>query len=661
MKRKSLLLGALLLPVLALVSCGKKSPSSERPSSTQDVWSAEPTDSYLVQDGATDYKLLLPSAMSSELYLARNEMTRFFQEATGISLSLASGDAEAFDASKKFISIGKSNYYQTAGFAEEEQSSWKRDAARVVSKGNSIFLYGKEDIGSLYAVYDFLSEAFHFEAYASDTYEIDTGVKDLRFYRYDILDEPDIDYRQRRGLLFPTTSSSDDTMYAYRMRALDTYGDKFLKIHLTDSPSSGWMLPHNSFYFFPKNQYQAEHPLFYSNDGNQLCYTAHGDENELTAMVNFAAAKVESSLKMSPTASNPQISAVMLGMNDTPYLCDCAACKAVKEAHYGSDAAAIIIFLNRVGALVNEWMAKPENAAYARPLDYVFLAYQSAITPPFSRNEDGTFSYAEDILPSEGVKINPFVAFMGFDYGKGFYDPANEEMRERLEEWGAFYPGAWAWSYGGFFNDYLSFYDMFSFYQDYHADLAKNGYQFSFEQIHDDQRGAETGFNAAATYASLKKAWDSSLDIGELMERYFSAAYGPAKEAMWGMFQSLRLWFAEQSIKEGWGSSSIQLSVTGNPKYWSKGYLDELFGDLEEAYGEISVYQKDASLYEKYRRHIDAEWLFPAKVAISALPDSYDEEELAAIKKKFKAICQEQGVKDIREFVSIQSFLDSLE
>lgn len=51
-----------------------------------------------------------------------------------------------------------------------------------------------------------------------------------------------------------------------------------------------------------------------------------------------------------------------LGIEDNIPTCGCDSCLAVKKAHSNADSAAVLMFVNRVGEKVMEWMNKPENA-----------------------------------------------------------------------------------------------------------------------------------------------------------------------------------------------------------------------------------------------------------------------------------------------------------
>lgn len=664
--RKKILFALAMSSATLLSACGGGSsedqssvPGGGETVSEKHRFTATETSDYLVKNGKSSYKILVPSTSDDQLLYAQSELTTLFKEATGVDLPVVTDDGNvSYSESATYLSLGQNNFWTTAAL-EADLSGFGRDGVRIMTKGKSVFLFGQTNYSTLYAVYDFLKLNFNFETYYNDRYTLDKNVKDVKLYNYDVVDIPDVSFRQKRGLLYPTASQNQ--MFPYRMRVTDDVGSLILPIYEGDNPNGAWSGNHNSFYYFPKNKYQAEHPKLYNSKGDQLCFTAHGDEKELEFMVDCAAEKIEQTLTWKPTAQYPSYTTAFLGMNDVPDLCDCETCNAVKEKHNNAISATVLLFMKKVGKKVNEWMDLPENAAYKRPLNYSFFAYQSAMTPPFKENDDGTFTYDSDIIPDEGVNIMPYVASMNFDYGRSFYSQANEEARKTLKAWGNFYPGTWAWSYGGFFNDYITFYDIYNFYNDYHEYLARYNYSFSFEQVKNDQRGADPGFGGLANYVLCKKAWDSSSDMDQMINDYINNVYENAAPAMRELFEKLRLWFAKTIEKFGIGNGgSMQGDISGNKKYWGYGLVQELFDICDKAYDSLNVYAKDAAKYKRLKAYIDIEWLIPAKVAISCYEDKFTTSEFIAIKKKFKDICLDQGIKDIREFVSIQSYLESL-
>lgn len=625
------------------------------------IFKYEKTNKWLLYQGKTKYKICIPDDASQEIKIARDELVRIFAEATGCTLSVVSDSGKTHDEEACYISLGNNELYASSGL-NVDQSQLKRDGSRIITKDRTIYIVGGQDIGVLYGVYDLLNLWFGFETYYSDCYDLEKGVENLALWDFDVTDIPDIDYRQKNGIMFATGSDIDDAMYSYRLRSQDGYGNMLLPIHLGDSRYNEWKVDHNCFWYFPKDEYMATYPEFYASSGEQMCFTAKGDAELFDLMTTIAAEKIEQSLVWYPAAEYPNYIGVQLGMNDLEgQACTCDACTREKNEHNGALSATLIKFLNATGKKVNAWMELPENAAYKREnFQYMFLAYNDEMSvPPVEKDAKGNYIVKED-LKEEGVIIVPYCALNRFDFGKSLYDPVNSEVYENGKAWSAAFPNVWSWSYGGFFNDYISFYDYFNFYADFYAYLYENDFAFSFPQIHDWQRGADTGFTALAYYVCSKLAWNSALRIDDLIDDYFAAMYKEAAKPMRQFFDSCRLWFARQSIEEGWGTTAIQLRVSEDRKYWSVGLLNGWMQLLDEAYEAISVYKEGTKEYQSLKEHIDFEWLAPAKVIISNFENSYKETEYNAIKMKFKTICKDLGVMYIREWVTIDGFLESL-
>ena len=73
------------------------------------VLTAPEIDPYLVKNGNTEYKLVLPETQGKYITAAESEFRTFFQEATGINIKTVteSGEGLTHNASDKYISIGQ--------------------------------------------------------------------------------------------------------------------------------------------------------------------------------------------------------------------------------------------------------------------------------------------------------------------------------------------------------------------------------------------------------------------------------------------------------------------------------------------------------------------------------------------------------------------------
>ena len=649
------------ITAISLVGCGGENDKNAGRSGTHNFSHTE-TAEYMVKDGRTDYKILMPKETSTELTYAKDELIKFFGEATGITLETVTSE-EVHSDSAKYISLGDTKAFETSGLSVDK-TILGRDGARIMTKGKTVYIAGGTDYGVLYGVYDFLKINFDYEAYYKDCYDLTTGVKELKLCEYDVTDIPDIPLRVRNGILFPSTSDNDDLMFAYRMRTPDQLENMIFPIHAKFGDQSSESLNnHNSLYYLPKDQYEISDPEFYSDKGEQLCYTAHGNADKFEKMTTLCAEKAIQSLKWYNPQQYPLMNTVMLGIADNWDTCNCEACNKIIKAHNDSEAAAILIFINAMGKKVVDWMNKPENVAYKRDdLQFTFFSYQSTLTPPFTVNADGTVNAADDLKSPEGVKVQPFNAFSSLDYGKTMDHATNVTPLGQVGDWAKYTTGGWSWSYGGFFHDYLCFYDLYSFYGDFYKFLFDNKYQLAFAQLHTNQRGAESGFFSLANYVICKLGWDTSLKTEDLIEAYLTAMYKEAAPIMQEIFTECRLWFAKATGKNNWSWSAIQISPTNYSQYFDLGFVNGLFAKFEKAYAAIGIYQKDEAAYNTLKSHIDMEWLFPAKIAISSYRDSYSVADMAETIAKFKSVCGELRISRTGEdsALSIDAFLSAL-
>lgn len=678
MRNKILSLLLIILSIFSFAGCnrGKKDqpvPEQQKPvdnkyNNDESNWTdshwfeAKDTSNYMVIDGKTEYKIVAPSSKSTAIQYAVDEFVTLFKEATGLTLSVDRSDALEHTVSGKYISIGETSMYKSSGLNVDIDSLGK-DGVRILTKDNTVYILGGDDYGVLYGVYDFLKINFGFETFYKDCYVIDKGVKNLKHKNYNVTDLPDVPMKQRMGILYSSTQNYDDVMYSYRLRMVDDRAKYFFPIHEEKNQTSKWDVNHNSLYFLPMAQYKVEgtdnyYPEFYSTAGEQLCYTARGDKEKYEKMVELCADKVIWTLQTYTPDKNPLMNIIHIGAQDNWAKCECNACKEFAKAHNDSDAAAVLKFVNDMGKIVVEWMNKPENEQYKRDnLQFSFFVYQWTLKPPFTVNDDGTINIAEDLKAYEGVTIKPFTAFSTLNPSVKVDDEQNNASIKEAEMWCKYAPNAWSWTYGGFFQDYFCFYDVYTFYSDYFKFLYKNNFQYSYAQFHSNQRGADSGFFTFANYVISKLSWDSSLNLTQLIDDYFDAMYGEASDTMKVIFNACRDWFNTTRGEYNWTWSANQLKPTDRTDLISLGFVNSLFTYFEQAYSDIEVYKEDKAVYDRIKSHIDIEWLFPAKVAIGLYSNKMDTRD---IKQKFKQICGSLGVTRIGEFPdqTIGSFTD---
>ena len=641
-------------------------PTPDTPKENKNhIFNYTETDKFILENGATEYKIVMPENVTTELEYARKELVNLFKEATGVTLERTSGLNLSHSASGKYFSLGKTKLYETSGL-NVDLSSLKDDAARIITKDNTVYFLGGTDSGVLYAVYDFLKLSLNFETYAKNCYTLDKNVKNIKLMNYDVTDIPDIDYRCRgaSGTLYATTAEYNDEMYSYRLRTVDAYWKRSLPIHEGWDKNSKSGADHNCFLYLPTAEYLSEHPKFYSNKNpeGQLCYTARGDEEEYELMATYCAEKIEQSLTFYPREQFPLYASVQLGMADNYDMCSCDECTKVKNKHNGAIVATIIPFLKTVARKVNEWMELPENADYKREnFQYTFFAYQDTLEAPFAYDEsNGKYVAADNSVLPEEVNIVPYFALNKIDHALSIYDEKNTNMRETLNAWLTFYKNTWGWIYGCFYQDYFAFYDCYNYY----ADACRYYYEHDFKllnpQLHSSQRGADTGFFTMAAYIFAKLSWNSSLEITDLINDYMNVMFKEAAEPMNKIFVEGRLWHARSRYEGNWTWSAWQKTPTMSGGYFKFGYVNKLFGLFDEAYAKIEKYKGSPEVYKELKNRIDIEWLYPAMIVISNFQKEVSVDKYSEICAKFKQICQDNNITHVSERGLINGLLQSL-
>ena len=623
-------------------------------------FSYKTTDTYIVKDGKTSYKVVVPEIETQSISYAKSELSRFFKEATGVDLKFIKDTGLSHNDSNRYISLGDTSLYKSLN-RDDDITALKKDGTKIFTKDKTVYIIGGAETGVLNGVYDFLKINFGFEYFFTDSYTLRTNVTDLKLLDYDVTDISDIEYREIIGYT-KGSDSADGKMISYRLRLRDSYGNLLLPIHTGDTQTTEIKNNHNSLYFLPEEKYGTAYPEFYSGAG-QLCYTAHGNEKgTYDKMTSLCAEKIEQSLMWYPAAEYPQYKAVLLGQMDNVPMCNCTGCATMKNEHNDANSAALMKFMHDVGKKVDAWMALEENAAYRREnFKYMFFAYLDTSRPPFVEDSNGNIDIAEDLKFDDGVNVAPFFAQSHLHTGVSFDDKANIEQKEYIRLWGKAFPGTWAWSYGGFYNDFFTFWDLYSFYPGYYKYLKANNYSLTFPQIKSCQTGADTGFNVLAIYMYSKLAWNSELSVENIFDEYFNAMYAEAAEPMREMFDDLRLWFGRCLTDNNWAwSANMNGSISGSMEFVKQGDIVTMFRHLDDAYSKIEMYKKDPAKYASLKSHIDMEWLFPAKVSISTDTGLFTEKQLANIKTNFKTYVRTLGMQYIKEFTSIEPFLNSL-
>ena len=612
MKNKLLTILLVLTLLFSVVSCGETSESVEStPESSGGVTVIE--NEYIVKNGSSDYEVLYPANPTAVERIAVTEFVNFFKEATNINLRSVTDNNMKPDG--KYISIGYTTLLAQTDYTYSAQEI-KVDGFKIKTNGDDILVFGASDYGTLYGVYDTLHYLFDFEYFYSNTYRLKRGVTSLNLLNLDVVEIPDIEYRATGyGMV------SANTMDSYRLR-MRPYPEFFMAVN--------GLVFHNSLAWVGNSPEANGNWL--ANSGNQLCYTAHGNDDEVEKMLDASLETLKTHLIKYPTRN-----VVTYTIEDNHDFCSCDTCKEVIAEYNGANSAVVILYLNRFNAKVKEWFETEEGKPYARDLDIVFFAYNATTDAPVVYNEQTQkYEGVNGLTVDKGVSV--MYAPIATDFTSSITEGDNVQYYKTAKQWSDISNNMYLWLYSTNFSYYLAPYDSFDGIQENYAVAKEIGTRWIFDQAQWNEYGFSTGWSTLKSYLNAKLSWDTSLSVDELIDEFFATYFGPAEKEMREIFSQFRTLtiYNKQNNRLG-GLRSIYQNVL-KEEFWPKGILSAWINLCDQALAKIeSLKETSPSTYRNYYKHISGERLAYYYLFISLYNYNTDETIIDSYKAQFKS------------------------
>ncbi len=592
------------------------------------IFTAPETENYIVKDGVSDYSIVIPQGASDLINVAKDEFKTLFLEATGINLAVVVEGSEGLThtAEGKYISIGDTQMLKSARETTEKGLAGELDAVyevlksnglRIVTVDNTIYMFGCHDYGAVSSIYTFMQICFNFDIYYHDTWDLDTGVLNMKLRDFDVTDVPDVEFRGN-GYGYIRNNYKNNTLYRFRSYS-GSYGGLFFRtysqpgcqgdstsIHNTDELINGYTPGYNKDWV--------------SDNGNQLCYTSHGNPETYEGLVEACAIKMIESYKKEvddiggdPNDLNPMKRYFAITIEDNAQTCTCPSCYAA-EIKYGQRSGPVIILCNDVMSyIVDYWMELPENASYKFDKLYLaFFAYHEFVNAPAKFDETlGKYvANHPDVQPREDIAC--FFCFSGtHDRNVDYYDPYNEWMRDSVLAWGDLCGDMIIWGYQSNFGSFSQGSTSWNFYDsDCYQALASVGTSFGFVQTQGKSQDV-TNFEGFKAYLEAKYWWDSTLDYEMLRQKYFKAMFREAADIMMEYMDFHTLYWNNflysQNLQHKRPATEKQQFHPVNELRTKMAYCDRALELIESIYAETNP-----EIYEKVKFHIELEWINPA-------------------------------------------------
>ena len=577
------------------------------------------TGKYIINAGSTDYKILIAKGMAENAYIASavSDLKLMFLESAGVELEVVEDGGEL---SGKYLAIGSTSLCSAESIGATREKLG-RGGFRIVTKDENVIMCGAIPESSMYATYEFLHQALGFDLLYTDYYVLDKNVTDLKLMNYDVTDIPDFEYRiQSTGWI--------------------RYNDQNRK-RMKWTNDSDWIIPvngnnwHNTFDYLPPETYKVSNSEWYSEPrGDQLCYTAHGDEESRAEMIDIISAKVIELFSMETYKDYNHIS---ISIQDNQNCCICDTCAAAKQK-YGADSAVMVMFLNDIAKVVDAWMNSEEGAPYKRDFRILFFAYHATNAAPVVYDE-ATKEYkasAPEVVCHPNVAV--YFAETNGDYTQNFHDEgtANTQVGKNMKGWAVLSKEIYFWSYSTNFSHFLTPYNSFDTVQDILKFAKNEGTMFAMIQDQWVQGGGQTGFGVYKNWLHSKLEWDVNANVSELEDYFFDNYFLEASDTMHQLFNEYRAWARHQTDNLGYKGYRSVYFGTLKSELWPQRMLERWISLTDKARKEIEIYkQSDPSLYQKLDKHIAMESLAFRYLLVSLYSNQYDPAYLNSVKQTF--------------------------
>ncbi len=593
-----------------------------------------------VTNGQTEYAIV--TAADEQSYEAANFIAKHISAATGATVPVLESNTVSWTEAGKYIFVNCPEQFTAAGLTMPAEDIGQR-GYHIKSAGDSVFIATRVPAGTQLGAIAFLRYVLGYDMLSAGTV----------LYEKDGTTLPDMDITERPDYDFYISTNKLDSATLYGMGYQDQL-DVFVRV---TSPEDSNGMYHNSLQYLPYNQYSADHPGWYSDvtygtaGERELCYTAHGDEEELSAMVDVIAHRM-----LLESNNNPHIATICLTIEDHNTVCNCEACTASSLKYDGSNSAAVIQLLNRVNKKVQAQLQAQADAdgTEKRELNILFFAYHKMLKAPARKNAAGQWEPIDETVVCDkevGVFYAPIEAY----YTYTFTHDNNTDHRENTKAWGSLAEKIYMWTYCTNFGYYLYPYNTFDAMVENFRFFKEAGAAYMYNQGQHNQ-GSPSHFSDFKEYVTSRALFDVNVSVAELTDTYFAGYFREAAEPM-------RQYFDELQAHMGYLANAYPVQLNGYIReeigalqYWPKETLQQWLGYIEQAYAAIEPYQQtNPELYELLYKHILQESIFPRYAMLELHPGSYQAGELDSLRRQFKSDCERLGVNNVSEWVPIST------
>lgn len=542
-----------------------------------------------------DYSVVISSAATATEKYAAEQLIKYVSEVTGKTLNYS---ADGSRGGEKVISVGRTASLEAAG-VKAEKSELGSDGFVIKTDGETLYICGGEDRGTLYGVYDFLEYFLGVKFLTADATYVPENPSAC-VYKADRTEIPAFDYRV---YLDPSSFFNDSTELTTARR----FTSEYLKIPESAGGNLKWYQgydTHNSLQWVKITKYLKNgkiDPVYteaFANDGENVVTDEHigglclyAADLCYTDGINEDGTYKTETVNADGTARKTAIGMAIEGMtevikndkdNNNYYLfgqtdifsrpCLCTRCVAAAKK-YG-DSGIMIRFINALAKAVEEFAAEEK---IDREIDVVTFAYQWSAQPPVDKNADGTYTVKSEMcVPRANVTVR--LAPIGMNRFVAYDDPAQDNNvygSDYMEKWASICNKFMVWDYTTYNPRHYWWYPAYTTWHDRLTDMKNMGVVYAMLQSNYQERTIyQTIFEP---YVASKMLWNPDYDMNELIEefnRYYFGEIGGKYAAEYVSLMTAKCYseLAANDYKEATALS-----------FANKGFLKSMIALIDEA------------------------------------------------------------------------------
>lgn len=524
----------------------------------------------IVKDGSAQSAIMVSKDASEEELFAAHELQSYIEESSGVLIPVKKDD-ENF--SGNIISVG-----QTDISSKIKSDDLENEGFRIKTDENVLFLIGKDDAGTQFAVYTFLERCLGIRWFwPGELGELIPKKRSIIIGQLDDTEEPDFKWRNRgpEGALWGAQTGPTE-MHA-RERLLGVSEEHQAEVILWEKRNKWGGMKiyggHALGEIFPPEKFAKTHPEYYALVRGKRAVPGKDYDYKHSGQVctaNPDVMKVVVEWARNFFDKHPDYDGVHVTMNDGGGFCECDRCRALDSGE----------FIKRPGIDFEEMKKKP--ARYTVITDRIFI-FVNQIAEEVQKTHPGKYvvsmAYSRYITPPKNTQLHPFVIPQYCLWSA--YKHSNAELKKQHEDIAA------GWSKtadkAGIYEYYIngSWPGMHRLVVPYIAESIKYLYRQGIE-LYQMQSGDEFAINGINYYVAGKLLWDTSLDENRIINDFYQKAFGNAGSAIKQFHRRLEDAWKSATV-EGKDVSCSSLRNTRLLELFTPKLLEECRQDLAEA------------------------------------------------------------------------------